>query len=175
MHELSKNETLLNECYSKLEQLKSICELPKLYLSNHFEVLRAEIDLYFIQEINKPNATPTEIVASKADWKAVIDRAQSFEHECYDSLNDVAVKLVEENLEEIEKNDLASSQPAMDKLEFEEFRIQKTLFNGQTLFFFDPAKCKTHFYILNQPAKAMLVIIRNEFISPQGIEYTFCS
>ena len=73
-----KNQQMLK----KLEGLKSIVELPKLYLANYFQELRNKVDKeMFSKQILHENDNEMKNELNQ-NWKEMISKIESFEKEC---------------------------------------------------------------------------------------------
>ena len=70
----------------KLDQLNTLIEFPKYYLSNFFCDLKNEVDVTFAQIcINEQNAT--KIDEFKESWIKTIQKIDSFESKCFKNLS----------------------------------------------------------------------------------------
>lgn len=148
-----------NEITLKLDNLKTICDLPRLYLANYFADLRTQVDLCFAQSSGED---------SKEVWQKMIEKIESFENECLKKVTETDFSDTNNRLNELEaqltiKNYLKEQ---LDQLELEEYKILSKLFSGQTIFFLDSNKHKTIFF-----ATPKLVIIQNEYITRPGLDY----
>lgn len=140
----------LIDCVSKLKELKSICELPRLYLSDYFIDLRAEVDLCFAQK--------TE---NSEKWQEIIDKINSFEQDLIQRSYKLNFNANQVILNELEDKIASNNENVADQLELEEFKLLKILFNNNSIFFVD---C-----IENSLCSSRLVII-SEFICKKGID-----
>jgi hypothetical protein len=141
----------LVNCVSKLKELKSIYELPRLYLSEYFIDLRAEVDLYFAKKSE-----------NSEKWQEIIDKINSFEQDSMQRTYKLNFNADQTILNELEDKIASNNENVVDKLELEEFKLLKMLFDNYTIFFID---C-----IENSLCSSRLVII-NEFICKKGIDY----
>lgn len=72
---------MIKEIYTKLEKYKSIFELPRLFLINHFSELKKEVDFSFTKTILKTADTLIKEKLTK-NWLEIISYIETFEKEC---------------------------------------------------------------------------------------------
>jgi len=71
----------LNSLKSKVNQLKQICQLSNLYLSNYFLDLKSQVDSEMAEQYLKQTDTNTK-QSIQHIWLRMIDTIETFEREC---------------------------------------------------------------------------------------------
>ena len=135
----AKREQML----SKLEDLKKIVEIPKLYVADYFIELRNKVDkeMFSKQMIHKDdNQMKNEISET---WKKLISRIDSFEKECINTdklqLNSNRIDEIRIMLDNI--NEETNLGIIEDKIQEEELNLFKKIFQNKTIIyedFFEP-------------------------------------
>lgn len=157
------------------EKLKLIYDVPRLYLSDYFIDLRAQVDHSFA--FQKMNET-TEKKRDKINliWLKMIDRINSFETECLNNAFEVKKHRFGIKLKEIE--DILAKQTSNnemldycdDLIRNETYRLQRILFLNKTIIFLDKNNCPSA-SIFHKMKNSKLLSICDEFLSEHGIEY----
>ena len=160
----------LNKLRSDVESLKQMCQFTKLYLSNHFFELKAQVDLEMADHDLKQQMLDAEKKqTTKQPWIQMIATIESFESKCIHNKHSLNENLA--NIESIEaKLNDSNSLPMMADLkqlnkliQAEEYRIEEILCQNQTIMFVgkDTARDLNH---------GKLMVITDEFVSSRGIE-----
>lgn len=115
--ESSKNE--------KLEHLKSMVQMPKLYISNYFFSLRNEIDRIYVFKFECVN-----------EWEEIIKKLNLHEKECLANINknisDLLKKVFNEKIQLIEQHFNNGEDIEADIL-VETDKVKKILFSNKTI------------------------------------------
>ena len=132
------HKTLINklkqyQLLKKLDDLKFIGKIPKLYLANYFEEMRNYVDQEMFPKqipLNKDNE-------SNRNWKEMISKIESFENSCK---NTDELKSNLNRIDEILKilnddNEASNLEIIEDKIQEEEFNLLKKLFKNKTIIF----------------------------------------
>ena len=135
MAEIKKQEML-----QKLEDLKSIVELPKLYLANYFQELRNKVDIEMVSKQMLHNNHIEMKTELNQIWVEMISKIDSFEKQCTKNIDDLQSNV--NRIEEIRitldnQNEATNLQLIEDKIQEEEFELFKKLFKNRTIIFED--------------------------------------
>ena len=141
MVEIKKHQIL-----KKLEDLKLIVEIPKLYLANYFQELRNSVDkeMFSKQMLhNNDNEMKNEL---NQIWKEMISKIDSFEKECKnkDELQSNLNQIEEIRMMLDDQNEATNLKIIEDKIQEEEFNLFKKLFQNKTIIFESFFKKETH-------------------------------
>ena len=180
-----------SELMSEFERLKFIFECPRLFICNHFDELRCQVDLTFCAKFNKSShETTNNQQQAKSqlteNWTDIIKAIDSFEAKClkHKSLNKFNLVMSHETVQKIKaierliKQLSASNQEDQsDQVKYaknliydETFKIEKILFLNQTLVFLDESTCRIK-NVFNKSSVGKLLLIRNEYFGQKSIEY----
>ena len=151
----AKREQML----SKLEDLKKIVEIPKLYVADYFIELRNKVDkeMFSKQMIHKDdNQMKNEISET---WKKLISRIDSFEKECINTdklqLNSNRIDEIRIMLDNI--NEETNLGIIEDKIQEEELNLFRKIFQNKTIIYHD--------FFEQQNRHKRLVIIDDEYVN----------
>jgi len=182
----------MNELISEFERLKSIFECPRLYICNHFNELRCQVDLSFCQKLNTTtnekmkNQLRTELNES---WTEIIKSIDTFETKCLrhkpsNKFNTILsqeiiqkIKFIDRIIKQLSLNleDQSTQIKYVCNLVYDEiFKIEKIIFLNQTLMFLDETKCKIKNLFNKFTSKSSagkLLVIRNEYFGKKSIDY----
>ena len=114
----------------KLEDLKLIVEMPKLYLANYFQELRNKVDLeMFSKQILHNNEIEMKNELNQ-NWIEMISKIDTFEKECKnkDELQSNINRIDEIRIMLDDQNELTSLEIIEDKIQEEELNLLKKLF-----------------------------------------------
>jgi len=153
----------LNTAKNSLSELKSIHDLPRLYLADYFTSMFDEVDMAFTQK-----KMPTVTMNTK--WIEILKRIESFGKECMRRTtattgNQFAQVSNEtkQNIQQIETqlNTLTTSpNKILKQIEAERLKMEKILFGNKTIIFMND---------YGWPRKTFLVIVTDEYISKNNI------
>jgi len=153
----------LNTAKNSLSELKSIHDLPRLYLADYFTSMFDEVDMAFTQK-----KMPTVTMNTK--WIEILKRIESFGKECMRRTtattgNQFAQVSNEtkQNIQQIEiqLNTLTTSpNKILKQIEAERLKMEKILFGNKTIIFMND---------YGWPRKTFLVIVTDEYISKNNI------
>ena len=132
MAEIKKQQIL-----KKLEDLKLIIEMPKLYLANYFQDLRNKVDLEMVSKQILHNNHIEKKNELNQIWIEMISKIDSFEKECKNkdelksNLNQIEeIRIMLEN-----NNGAKNLEIIEDKIQEEEFNLLKKLFQNKTIIY----------------------------------------
>lgn len=134
-------ETKKNE---KIEQLKSMVEIPNLYISDYFINLRNEFDKIYMQKrIANKNQ---EVIQEKQEWEDIINKITLNEKECLANLSkkrfsDKIKKEINEKIQLIEQRFNNDEDVEADLLAVT-YTVKKILFSNKTVTLIKNANCK---------------------------------
>lgn len=144
----------------QIEDLKSMIQLPKLYLCDYFIDLRNEIDTFYVQ-----NGLGTS--ETNKSWTAIINKTYEFEAECMAKINNKSFDEISTQIEQTESNSLNSDE-SIGLLDDLEHKLKSMLFSNKTIIFLIQTNLDvTNSLIYNSP---LLLIISNYFICAKTIE-----
>lgn len=134
--------TIMNDLNKLLDDLRFVIELPRLYLANYFEELKARIDLLVAQRCH--NETDKEIrKVLNANWSELINRIEVFEQECLARINNNKFSKHFDQVEQIEARIPVSNHDELDKIIRERIRFfERELFSNRTILFLQKQNCK---------------------------------
>lgn len=157
-----------NEINKSLEDTHLMLLVPKLFISNYFGDLKAELDAYFIK--NNQNETNK--------WKNLINKIETYENDYYKkcTLNDTfkeKIKLEIDNIKERLSNDKLNKVSSIKYYEelkeltnHIEYKVQKNLLSNKSFIFLDT--------VLNHCCSekiSLLLIINDAFVRKSKIIY----
>lgn len=173
--------------YENLEQLRSMIEIPKLYLRYHFNSLRNDIDKVYVQK-NKNNNKDKNQEDFYKTWKEMIERITLIEKECLATVtkNQLSNEIKKEFNDKIKtiRERIYNGENVDSDLLVETNKIKKVLFSNKTITLVntnskyltnDENDCELSGHEQEQ-TKAKddldykLLIIHNEYIDDQDIE-----
>ena len=131
-------ETRKQQMLKKLDDLKLIVEIPKLYLANYFQELRNKVDKeMFPKQILHNNDIEKKNELNQI-WVEMISKIDSFEKQCTKNIDDLQSNV--NRIEEIRitlnnQNEATNLQLIEDKIQEEEFELFKKLFKNRTIIF----------------------------------------
>lgn len=170
----------------RLDKLKMIFSLPRLYLSDFFIDLRSEIDLAFVKKRISLNKHYTNELNKEleANWSDFINKVNQFETEIFKkrkdnklpeeltSLINAKIKLIESKLEKLTETD----EPLFDEISFliydTKLLIKKNIFNNQCISLLNRDKCQMQRILVDLNYKTTigkLIIVRNEYFGRQTL------
>ena len=159
-----KNQQMLQ----KLEGLKSIVELPKLYLAYYFQELRNKVDLEMVSKQMLHRNDIEMKNKSNQIWIEMISKIDSFEKQCKnkDELQSNSNRIDQIRIMLDNQNELTNLVIIEDKILEEEFNLLKKLFQNKTIIFEN---------ILSKAGHRRLVIIDDEYVNwiPLDEMYSF--
>ena len=144
-------ESNKQQMLQKLQDLKLIIEMPKLYLANYFQNLRNKVDKYmFSKQILHNNDIEKKNELNQI-WVEMISKIDSFEKQCTKNIDDLQSNV--NRIEEIRitldnQNEATNLQLIEDKIQEEEFELFKKLFKNRTIIFEDIFGKKDHKILL---------------------------
>ena len=161
-------ETKKQQMLQKLEDLKSIVEMPKLYLANYFQELRNKVDKeMFSKQILHENDNEMKNELNQ-NWKEMISKIESFEKECKneDELQSNSNRISEIRIMLDNQNEATNLDMIEDKIKEENFNLLKKIFQNKTINFEIFLKEETH---------KRLLIIDDEYVNwiPLDEMYSF--
>ena len=164
MAEIKKQQML-----KKLEDLKSIVEIPKLYLANYFQELRNNVDKeMFSRQILHNNDNEGVKNELNQIWKEMISKIHSFEKECKhkDELQSNSNGIEEIRMMLDDQNELTSLEIIQEKIREEELNLLKKLFQNKTIIYEK---------ICIEAVQRRLIIIDDEYLNwmPLNEMYSF--
>ncbi len=145
---------------NNLEELKSICQFPRFFISNYFSDLKSQVD-YLYESQNRNDLMREE----------TIKKLEEIED---DFLRKIKNKKLNTNHLDVLENNVRSSTISdlelIDQIEIEEIKIYKEIFRGQTVFFLKQNESH-HDFFNNNNNIGRLVIIKNVSMSKNDILY----
>ena len=130
-------ENKKKQMFEKLVELKSIIEIPKLYLANYFKELRNKVDKdMFPKQMLHNNDIEMKNELNQI-WVEIISKVDSFEKECknIDELQSNSNRIDQIRIMLDNQNELTSLEIIEDKIQEEEFNLLKKLFQNKTIIF----------------------------------------
>ena len=155
---MNDKDCLLN----RLEKLKELCEIPKLYLDNYFLDLRKDVDL----EIASKNQSNNQDSISL--WFQMIERINNFEKECLNidfSPQETIQSLI--SIQLLMENSNSNHEEIHKLILNEENNILKKLFRNKTIVFIKISKRQSK---IQKLIDGKLIVINDEFISLKEIK-----
>ena len=150
-------ETKKRQMLQKIEDLKLIIEIPKLYLVNYFQNLRNEVDKEMLpKQILHHNDTEMKNEIDQI-WNEMISKIDSFEKQCknkdelqsnLNQINEIRIMLGDQNETTLDKIE--------DKIQDEELNLFKKLFQNKTIIFEN---------LFGKEDHKRLLIVKDEFIN----------
>ena len=151
-------QVILRSDLNNLEELKSICQFPRFFISNYFSDLKSQVD-YLYESQNRNDLMREEI----------IKKLEEIEDDFLRKIKNK--KLNTNHLDDLENNVRSSTISDLelkDQIEIEEIEIYKQIFRDQTVFFL---KHESHHDFFNNNNIGRLVIIKNVSMSKNDILY----
>lgn len=174
-----------NRLNKDLDALKSLFQLPRLYLSDFFTDLKRDIDLAVMQHglnINRDN-TEQHNTLSKV-WVSMVDRVCQFENECYqkcrlNKFNPNVNKELSETITLIETKlqNLTTKEDAkeINELIYDNvYQLEKIIFINKTITFVDKKICKLCELFNEMDVKitfGKLLIVNNQYFGKRGLNF----
>lgn len=162
---------------TKLNNLKTLLDFPKYFLSSYFGDLKHDVDCTFAQLTCTALDDSKRFELRKA-WTETIRKIETFELDCFRNLN-VNSKLDEQQRDELNakikrfERKLAKSTKKLDKyadlIDLELIQLERNLFLNRTVIFMDVKKCKET-SLFNEFFLSKLTFITDEYLSRQGVE-----
>lgn len=152
------------------ERLKSMFQCPRLFLSNYFTDLKAEIDsAYALKE--------SELITDKTllnkNWIETIKRVEAFEAECFkakkkNEFNKEFQQAVLQTIAQIE-DDLTKGQDLIAECIS---KIEKELFMNKTITFLDESKTELDIFdeLDLDASVGKLLIVNNQYFSSNELK-----
>ena len=151
----------MNSFEERLEELKTITQMPRLYLSKYFTDLRTQVDLdYAAISINKDISNENREQSNKL-WTEMIDKINQFEQECLRNIPKNGFQTI--NLERINRKNLKLIEKVTNEL-------QKQLFLDQTILYLSKDKCKNTELFKNSKFNNILLHLKDVFINSKDID-----
>lgn len=155
----------------KLDQLKQIAEIPKLFITNYFIDLKSQVDLTFVKlrQIDSTNDSTNTVI-----WLQIINKINDYEILCLKQIKKKDLFIIETleqlNLIETKLNDGTNSLDLIEQLiQTEEFNFKKFLFINRTILFLFKDKCKSS-SLFNANEVVKLILIMDDYITDPGID-----
>jgi hypothetical protein len=157
------------------DRLKLLYEQPRLHLSNHFDAIKNKIDIAFCQK--ETSSLEDDDEAKK--WKFLIDKIETFEEACLDSIpsNEFSSEELKSTMNFLSKQKLNDNLKNLIKKT--ELRIYKILFLNKTIEYLENIKFKTTDYDDDGSLQAIkqstcfLLILNDSYLSPEFIQNSF--
>ena len=130
-------ESNKQQMLQKLQDLKLIIEMPKLYLANYFQNLRNKVDKYmFSKQILHNNDIEKKNELNQI-WTEMISKIDSFEKECKnkDELQSNLNRINKIKMMLDDQNEAKNLEKIEDKIQEEEFELHKKIFQNKTIIF----------------------------------------
>jgi hypothetical protein len=172
MIEDSVETDFINE---KFEHLKFLFECPRLFLSNFFNDLKAEIDSSFA--LKEQSINDKEILTE--NWTNIIKRVEEFELECFRAKkkNEFQKEFQQEMSELISliASDLIRKKAdnVLDDLISQNIlKIEKELFLNKTIVYLDESKTERNIFdeIDLETTAGKLLIINDQYLSSNELQ-----
>jgi len=172
MIEDSVETDFINE---KFEHLKFLFECPRLFLSNFFNDLKAEIDSSFA--LKEQSINDKEILTE--NWTNIIKRVEEFELECFRAKkkNEFQKEFQQEMSELISliASDLIRKKAdnVLDDLISQNIlKIEKELFLNKTIVYLDESKMERNIFdeIDLETTAGKLLIINDQYLSSNELQ-----
>jgi len=113
---------------NEIEEICSLVEIPRLFISNHFIDLKSEIDLFFVQ-LNQTEKTEK----NNKLWLDIIEKVNKIEIECLVNPNLQCFGAeIKEEIVKLESNRVKLSDSRITQLKF---KIESFLLQNQTITF----------------------------------------
>ena len=152
-------ETKKRQMLQKIEDLKLIIEIPKLYLANYFQDLRNEVDKEMLpKQILHHNDTEMKNEIDQI-WNEMISKIDSFEKQCKnkDELQTNLNRIDDIRIMLDNQDELTTLEIIEDKIKNEEFNLLKKLFQNKTIIF------ENSFF--KTSTQKILLIIDDEYVN----------
>jgi hypothetical protein len=162
------------EVKDKLAYLKSIFELPRLFLTEFFSDLKSQVDISFAtKELKEKDANLRSEI--KQNWLEIINKIEAFEKECFkahkSNVFDEAIKKeITEAILFIENN-LDSQKNSVVIIEDLTYKLEKTLFLNRTIAFITRSDEFERFFkkLNKRTTVGKLIYIKNAYFSKKVI------
>ena len=193
IHDNNSINNKMIELINEFERLKLIFECPRLYICNHFNELRCQVDLAFCDKLNKPTNNEKLSSLSKShlneSWTEIIKTIDTFEKKCllhkpsnkfntaFSQETVKKIKLIERLIKQLASNleDHSTQIKYVCSLVYDEiFKIEKIIFLNQTLIFLNETICDIKYLFnkhLSRYSAGKLLFIRNEYFGKKSIDY----
>lgn len=172
------------ELVKEYEQFKLLLECPRLFICNYFNELKRKIDLAFADLNSQLEYAHQENSDLNRNWSQIIHLIDSVEMKCLKSnkLNRFAFKFSQETNQKLKLIERVVKQVSkqedyncvLNLIYDEMYKIEKNLFQNQTLVFLDRKKCKLNriFRLIDDDVSAgKLIFVKNEYFGKKSIEY----
>ncbi len=134
--------------------LKTIYQFPRLYFGNFFVDLKAQVDYYYVDKLNKSKENSLEL---QQQWKEIISEIESFENEQFKKISanfcycqnfssdfEQKMKSIELQIENLNEPHLETLELMKESIEKEENNLKSYLFMDKTIYFdLGEPKCLT--------------------------------
>lgn len=151
----------MNLFEERLEELKTITQTPKLYLSKYFTDLRTQVDLdYAAISINKDISNENKDQSNKL-WTEMIDKINHFEQEVLRNIPKNGFKTID--LKRPKRKNLKLIERVTNEL-------QKKLFLNQTILYLSKETCKNKELFQNSKFNNILLHLKDVFINSKDID-----
>ncbi len=141
----------MNAFANRIEELKSIQNMPRLYLADYFSDLKTQVDLIYTLNLNE-----------KDKYIEIINSIESNEQESYKKIKKFTT--FNEEIQSIEEQ-LNHANLNMDKINKEIdgllYKIEKKIFSNKTIIFLKDYGSKKHTFLL---------ILNNEYLRNKSLE-----
>lgn len=158
------------EVKDKLAYLKSIFELPRLFLTEFFSDLKSQVDISFAtKELKEKDANLRSEI--KQNWLEIINKIEAFEKECFKAhKSNVFDKEITEAILFIENN-LDSQKNSVVIIEDLTYKLEKTLFLNRTIAFITRSDEFERFFkkLNKRTTVGKLIYIKNAYFSKKVI------
>lgn len=172
----------LNSIKNELDKLKTLHQVPRLYLSNFYSDLKTKIDVSFT---SKQRIIQNEVTKSKLceNWSLMIQKINCLEKECLyrektNKLNQNIYHQIQLNIAAIEiellksPTDNETLKQLNELISFDINRIERFLFLNKTVIFLNETVCENVnlLYKMDMETTAgKLIIIRDQFLNKKCI------
>ena len=162
----------LNMLRKDLDELKSILDDPKSFLSNYFKSLKTEIEYSFIKNIESNRMNEKKKDELSKSWVQIINKLKEVESECFNNIFSILLKKETKQQIDLFESVLDKNQDLVllnGLIEAEIIKLKKFLFSNRTILFLDKNKCENKFlFDAKNPGK--LIIIKEEFLRVEVVE-----
>lgn len=181
--EEKENET--TQLVQDLDDLRTLFQLPLLYLSNFFTDLKRDIDLAAMKHsLNiSPENTEQQMSLNKT-WVSLVDKVNEFETNCYQAgrVNKLSSALghqVQDLIDLIETRikNLKSKEDVneINELIYEKlYELEKIVFMNKTITFVEKSECLISELFSEMEVKVSfgkLIIVTNEYLGKRGLNF----
>ena len=164
----------------KLKHLKFLFECPRLFLSNFFNDLKAEIDSSFVLKELSLSENERKILIK--NWIDIIKRVEVFEAECFRVKNknefqkefqhemSKLISYIETDLIQHKKTE--NNENLEDLICENILKLERELFLNKTIVYLDESKTERNFfqYIDFETTAGKLVIISDQYFSTNELQ-----